>query len=174
MRVYVSGAEAYSGSLYLPLICIGLLVGFGVVYGMWHRTRSEWTQILTEGVVPYLLSIAGLFVLIGLVATPMVARPKEFIESIAEVNLVGDGTVESRVTIPAISADTEADEAPFVPANISYNLRSSAEVVIESDRTIYLSDSADPALVLAAAKSCQRGRAADVSLREPRVTAGTW
>lgn len=59
--VYVPRAEAYSESLFLPLTCIGLLVGFGVIYGLWSRTRNEWGQILSEGVVPYLLSVAGVF-----------------------------------------------------------------------------------------------------------------
>ncbi len=84
--------------------------------------------MLGEGVIPYLLSVAGLFGLIGLVSTPMVARPMDFIESIAQVNLVGDGTVRTPVTIPAIAADIDPDEAPFVPANISYNIRSASEI----------------------------------------------
>lgn len=143
--VYVPQAEQYSQSLYLPLICIGLLLGFGVIYGVWHRTREEWGQMLGEGVVPYLLSVAGLFGLIGLVSTPMVARPMDFIESIAQVNLVGDGTIRTPVTIPAIAADIDPDEAPFVPAKIVYNIRSASEIIIESDRTILLADSANTA-----------------------------
>ncbi len=143
--IYVPQAQQYSESLYLPLICIGLLLGFGLIYGLWHRTREEWGQMLGEGVVPYLLSVAGLFGLIGLVSTPLVARPMDFIESIAQVNLVGDGTVRTPVTIPAIAADIDPDEAPFVPANIAYNLRSLSEIDIESDRTVLLADSVDTA-----------------------------
>jgi hypothetical protein len=141
--VYVPRAESYSESLYLPLICIGLLVGFGVVYGLWHRTRREWAQILSEGVVPYLLAIAGLFGLIGLVSTPLVSQPMDIIRSIAQVKLVGDSTVRLPVTVPAVSPDLDPDEAPFVPANIAYDLRSASEVEIESDRTILISDSAN-------------------------------
>ena len=143
--VYVPQAEQYAESLYLPLICIGLLLGFGLIYGLWNRTRQEWGQMLGEGVVPYLLSVAGLFGLIGLVSTPMVVRPMDFIASIAQVNLVGDGTVRTPVTIPAAAADIDPDEAPFVPANISYNIRSASEIRIESDRTVLLADSADTA-----------------------------
>ncbi len=143
--VYVSRAPEYSESLYLPLTCIGLLMGFAVIYGMWHRTRSEWTQMLGEGVWPYLLSVAGAFVLIGLVSTPLVARPMEFIESIGQVNLVGDGTERMPVVVPAVSPEIDPDEAPFVPANISYSLRSVRAVTITSDRTVLLSDSGDTA-----------------------------
>ncbi len=143
--IYVPQAEQYAESLYLPLICIGQLLGFGVIYGLWHRTREEWGQMLGEGVIPYLLSVAGLFGLIGLVSTPMVARPMDFIDSIAQVNLVGDGTVRTPVTIPAIAADIDPDAAPFVPANIVYNIRSAFEIIIESDRTVLLADSADTA-----------------------------
>jgi hypothetical protein len=141
---YVPRAEEYAESLILPLTCIGLLFGFGVVYGLWHRTRSEWSQILGEGVIPYLLGVAAAFGLVGLITTPMVNRPMEFIESIRQVNLVGDGTVRIPVTIPASAAETNPDDAPFVPAGISYNRRAAAEVIIESDRTILLADAADP------------------------------
>lgn len=141
--LYVPRTVQFSESLFLPLICIGTLLGFGVVYGVWHRTRSEWSDILVEGVIPYLLSVAGLFALIALVTTPMVTRPMDFIMSIAEVNLIGDGTVRIPVTIPAISPDMQPDEAPFVPANISYNLRTASEAIIESDRTILLADSSN-------------------------------
>ena len=143
--VYVPRAPEYGESLFLPLVCIGLMLGFGVIYGVWHRTRSEWTQILSEGVVPYLLSVAGLFGLIGLIATPMVSRPMEFINAIPQVNLVGDGTVRLEVPIPGNGVDIEADEAPFLPANINYNLRNASELSIESDRTVYLADSSEPA-----------------------------
>ncbi len=66
---YVPQQDSYAESLFLPLIVIGLVTGFGLIYGMWHRTRAEWGTILGEGVVPYLLSVAGLFALIALVAT---------------------------------------------------------------------------------------------------------
>lgn len=141
--VYVPRGGEYADSLYLPLIAIGLLLGFGVIYGMWSRTRGEWRDLLFEGVVPYLLSVAALFAVIALLTTPLVTRPMEFIQSIPEVNLVDDGTVRIPVTIPAISVDVNADEAPFVPANISYRLRTAAEVIIESDRTVLLADSAN-------------------------------
>lgn len=144
--VYVSGAEEYSDSLYLPLLSIGVMVGFGIVYGLWHRTRSEWGQMLGEGVVPYLLSIAGLFGVIALLSTPLVTRPMDFVQSLSQVNLVGDGTVRIPVTVPATSPDINPDEAPFVPASINYDLRSTSEVIIQSDRTVLLADSGDTAL----------------------------
>lgn len=35
---YVPQQDSYAESLILPLITIGLVTGFGLVYGMWHRT----------------------------------------------------------------------------------------------------------------------------------------
>ena len=141
--VYVPQSKDYGETLFLPLFCIGMVLGFGMIYGAWHRTRSEWTQLLREGIVPYLLSIAGAFVLIAAIATPMVSNPMSFIESIPQVNLVGDGSVESVVTIPG---NNETGTAPsFMPANMNYNLRNAAKLTIESNRTVFLADAADAA-----------------------------
>ena len=108
---YVPQQDSYAESLFLPLIVIGLVMGFGVVYGMWHRMRSEWRDILGEGIVPYLLTVAGLFVLIGAISTPFVTKPMDFVNSIPAVNLVGDGTRELKVLVPAIDPDVDPDAA---------------------------------------------------------------
>ena len=101
--------------------------------------------MLTEGIVPYLLSIAGAFVLIAAVATPMVSNPMSFINAIPQVNLVGDGSVKSVVLIPGNNEDIEVDRAPFMPANMDYNLRNAAILTIESNRTVFMADAKDPA-----------------------------
>ncbi len=143
--VYVPQSKDYGETLFLPLLCIGMVLGFGMIYGAWHRTRSEWTQLLREGIVPYLLSIAGAFVLIAAIATPMVSNPMSFIESIPQVNLVGDGSEAEVATIPG---NNETGTAPsFVPANINYNLRNAARLTIESNRTVFLADAADAATI---------------------------
>lgn len=141
---YIPGEEEYAESLFLPLIIIGLVTGFGLVYGMWHRTRSEWGTIVGEGVVPYLLSTAGVIVIIGVAATLWVKKPMEFLTSVPAVNLIGDGTEVVNITMPAIDEDLTADEAPFLPANITYDLSTTADLTITSNRTVYLSDSDDP------------------------------
>lgn len=141
---FVPQAGEYAQSLLPPLIVIGLVLGFGVIYGMWHRTRAEWPQILSEGVVPYLLSTVGIFALIGLTATYWVEQPMEYLKSIPAVNLVGDGTVTIPVAISG-SPDVEADQAPFQPADLDYNLLNLSELRIESDRTVQFADAADPA-----------------------------
>lgn len=137
--LYVPQEGQYYESLFLPLICIGLVAGFGLVYGAWHRTRNEWTTILGEGVIPYLLTVAGLFTLIGLASTPLVDGPMDFIESIPAVNIVGDGTERVEITVPPMQ-----DEESFSPANMQYNLRNVAELTIESDRTVLLADAENP------------------------------
>lgn len=144
--VYVPAAgEQFSYALILPLMTIGVIMGFGVIYGMWHRTRAEWWDTLAEGVVPYLLSVAGFFIVIGLAATPLVENPIAFLESIPAVNLVGDGTTELVVTVPGVG-DADADTSPFHPAGASYNLRNMTQLAIRSDKTVLLADSADPAV----------------------------
>ncbi len=142
--VYVPGAGPYAGSLVMPLMAIGLVLGFAAVYGAWHRTRSEWGSVFSEGVVPYLLSTAGVFAVIGLAATPLVEEPMAVIRSVPEVNLVGDGRASYSVTIEGYVGD-DPDDAPFVPAEVSYDLRSAAEVSIRSDRTVLLADASEPA-----------------------------
>jgi len=140
---YVPIAGEYAGTLFMPLIAIGLLLGFAVVYGMWHRTRSEWSAMFSEGVVPYILSTAGVFALIGLASTPLVDNPGGILESVKAVNLVGDGTERRVVSIEA-TPEVPAAETPFFPAGIDYQLRNVSELTIESDRTIMLSDAAEP------------------------------
>ena len=144
--IYVPAAgDEFSYALILPLISIGLILGFGIIYGMWHRTRVEWLDIVGEGVVPYLLGVAGFFIVIGLAATPMVEKPVAFLESIPAVNFVGDGTTEFSVTVPGVG-DADPDTSAFVPAEISYNLRNMTALAIRSDRTVLLADSSDPAV----------------------------
>ena len=129
------------GLLVLPLITIGVGLGFGLVYGLWHRTRSEWFSIVGEGVVPYLLGTVGVFAALGLALTPFVDQSREIFESIASVNVIGDGTnIEVATIAPASSDDPE-----FLPANIDYSFRNVAELRIESDKKVFLSDSSDPA-----------------------------
>lgn len=144
--VYVPAAgDQFSYALILPLMTIGVVMGFGIIYGMWHRTRVEWWDTLTEGVVPYLLSVAGFFIVIGLAATPLVEKPLAFLESIPAVNLVGDGTTELVVTVPGVG-DADPETSPFHPAGISYNLRNMTQLAIRSDKTVLLADSDDPSV----------------------------
>ena len=143
---YVPNQGDYQETMFLPLICIGLVIGFGVIYGMWHRTRDEWTTILGEGIVPYLLSVAGVFAVLGLVATLWVKKPMEFITSIPDVNMIGDGSYTQTAIIPGLEQDgviQDAETSPFHPANIEYSLGNLRELVIKSDRLIRLADSDD-------------------------------
>lgn len=141
---YIPTVDQHGGTLYMPLIAIGLMLGFGVIYGMWHRTRSEWYSILGEGVIPYLLATMGVFALIGLSGSMIVEKPMEILNSVPNVNLVGDGTRTVTVEIPGYEGE-DSDASPFVPANLDYDLRSTAELRILSDASIRLGDSDDPA-----------------------------
>ena len=142
---YLPQAGADAGTLVLPLLTIGLVLGFALVYGLWHRTRSEWASILSEGVVPYLLGTAGVFTVLGLVSWPLVEQPGQILGSVPAVNLIGDGTEHVPVKIPPAPPELNADEAPFHDVDVAYDLRNVAEVTIHSDRTVLLADSADPA-----------------------------
>lgn len=137
------GDAEYQTTLIPPLVVIGLIGGFAVIYGMWYRTRQEWPQILSEGVVPYLLCTAATLGVIGLAATPWTVDRDEILQSIGQVNLFSDGTVIAPVEIAGIG-NSDPAEAPFVAANIPYQLRSLAEIEITSNRNIALSDSPEP------------------------------
>lgn len=142
--LFIPRAEIYAESLYLPLGCIGVILGFGVVYGAWQRTRGEWGDLLREGVVPYLLGVAGIYALVGLMATPLVTRPMDFINSIFEVNFLDDGVETITQVVKATPVDQIDGPLPFQPADITYNLRSAESVTISSDKTISLADAASP------------------------------
>jgi ABC-type transport system involved in multi-copper enzyme maturation permease subunit len=142
--LFIPRAEIYAESLYLPLGCIGVGLGFGIVYGAWWRTRSEWLDLVKEGVVPYLLGVAGIYALIGLAATPLVARPMDFINAIFEVNFLDDGVETITQVVKATPVDQTDGPLPFQPTSMTYNLRSAESVTISSDKTIYLADAASP------------------------------
>ena len=145
---YVPRESEYPETLFLPLIALGLIAGFGFVYGMWHRTRSEWGTILTEGIVPYVLITTGIVTVLGLSATTFVDKPMAFVNSIPEVNLVGDGTSQIVLTVPAAPASIDPDAADFHQMNqlseFTYDTKTMAELIIESNRTIVFSDAPDP------------------------------
>ena len=140
---FAFGDEEYAQSLILPLLLIGLVMGYAVIYGMWYRTRREWGEILTEGFVPYILSIAGIFSVIGLAGAYFVVDPMRFVDSISQVRLLGDGTVVENLEIPAADPSVSADEATFHPQSIQYDLSEMSELVIETDKTVMLADGAD-------------------------------
>lgn len=142
---FVDPSVPYGETAYLPLIVTGLLLGFGLVYGMWARTRREWLQALREGVIPYLLSVVGSFILIGLAATPFVPEPMDFWQSLTEINLWNDGTRELTAQIAGTPPEIDPDAAPLLPAEIDYDLAGVTEVTIESDRTVLLADSGEMA-----------------------------
>lgn len=138
--IYVPQAGEYAQTLYLPLIVIGLVLGFALVYGAWHRTRKEWWGILGEGVIPYLLSTAGVFAVIGLAVSPLVEEPRRILASVPDVNLIGDGT---QVEVATVEPSNEGSQ--FYPADIDYDFRSVAELRIQSDKRVFLADGEDPA-----------------------------
>lgn len=139
-RQYAFSEDVYAQTLILPLILIGLVMGYAVVYGMWYRTREEWGQILTEGIVPYVLSVAGVFALIGLAGTYVIADPMKFVRSISEVHLIGDGTVEVALTVPGADPSVSPDAATFHPQSIDYDLTAMSELTISTDKTVMLAD----------------------------------
>ncbi|MCO8124530.1 ABC transporter permease subunit [Stieleria sp. TO1_6] len=139
---FVFSNQAYGQTLILPLVLIGLVMGFAVVYGVWYRTREEWGQMLSEGIVPYLLSIAGIVALIGLAGTYVIDDPLAFVRALPEVNLIGDGTRSVELIVPGADPDASADQAIFHPQSIDYDLSSLSGLTIETDKTIVLADGA--------------------------------
>src|SRR5690606_14928532 len=131
----------YQQMLVLPLIIAGVVSGFAIVYGVWHRTRSELLSIVSEGVIPYLLGTAGVFALIGLAATPLIEEPKEIIGSIWQVNLFSDGSREEFAYLDPAPLDLDnPDEAPFQKVPMDYVMFNVSELTVVSDKTIIIAD----------------------------------
>lgn len=144
--IFVPQAAENGQMLILPLTLLGLATGFSLIYGMWHRTRSELTSIASEGVIPYLLGTAGAFVVVGLVSTPLVAEPRQVIGSIWQVNLFSDGTETVVRTLDAAPTDlANPDDAEFQKVAMDYVMFNVAELTLTSDRTIIIADAATPA-----------------------------
>ncbi len=134
----------YRGLLVLPIVAISALLGWGIVYGMWHRTRSELLSIVREGVMPYLLGTAAVVALIGLAGTPLVEDRDEFFASLDEVHLFSDGRVVVPVTLEGVPPDADPDLLPFTKVELDYDIDTLSGLTIETDRTILVSDAADP------------------------------
>jgi len=142
--IYVPGGGDFQGMLFLPLICLGLVAGFAIIYGIWHRTRMELFSILGEGIVPYVLGTAAFFSVIGLVSTPLVKDANQIIGSIWQVNVLGSGVTDVSRTVDPLPLDVNADEAPFTNVPMQYVMVNVAELNITSDKTIIIADAATP------------------------------
>lgn len=140
---YAWSDDGFAQTLILPLVLIGLVMGYAIIYAMWYRTRVEWGEILTEGIVPYVLSVAGLFVLVGLAGSYFISDPMRFVRSLSEVHLVGDGVTEVALTIPGADPSVSPDAATFHPQSIDYDLTGISELKITTDKTVMLADGAE-------------------------------
>lgn len=144
--IYLPQAGQYQQMVVLPLVVASVIAGFALVYGVWHRTRSELLSIAREGVIPYLLGTAAVFSLIGLAATPLIEEPKEIIGSIWQVNLFSDGSQQVERTLePAPLELDNPDEAPFQKVPMDYVMYNVSELTVVSDKTIIIADAASPA-----------------------------
>jgi hypothetical protein len=138
--IYATRPGEFQGMLILPLISLGLVMGFAIVYGVWHRTRAELKSIVGEGIVPYVLGTAGLFSVVGLLSTPLVSDPNSIIGSVWQVNLFSDGTEKVVRPVQPIAIDANPDEAAFQPVPMEYVMSNVAELTITSDKTIIIAD----------------------------------
>jgi hypothetical protein len=140
---YAFSAGAYGQTLILPAVLVGLILGYAIVYGLWYRTRREWGEILTEGVVPYVLSVLGIFAVVGLAGSYFAEDPLRLVRSLPEVNVLDDGTRVVEVTVPGADPTVSPDEAEFHHRPIEYDLRSVTELTILADKTVMLADGKD-------------------------------
>ncbi len=144
--IFVPQSDENGQMLILPLLILGVASGFAIIYGMWHRTRSELYSMLFEGVVPYLLGTAAVFAVLGLVSTPLVAEPNQVLGSIWQVNLFSDGTQRFVRTLDAAPTDlANPDDAEFQKVPMDYVMFNIAELSLTSDRTIIIADAQMPA-----------------------------
>jgi ABC-type Na+ efflux pump permease subunit len=94
--------------------------------------------------MPYLLGTAAFVALIGLAGTPLVEDRQAFFASLDEVNLFSDGRVIVPVTLDGVPLDADPDLLPFTKVELDYDIDTLSGLTIETDRTILVSDSADP------------------------------
>lgn len=135
----------YSLHLVLPMIVVGIIIGWGIVYGAWSRTRRELLQIAREGPMPYLLGTAVTLIVIGFAGTKLVENPRGILASVRQVNLLDDGTETISVTVPGIDSDTQASQAPFVKIqDLRYDQDRLTEMRVESDKFVRIADAEDP------------------------------
>lgn len=135
----------YKLHLVLPMVVVGIIAGWGIVYGAWSRTRREFLQIIQEGPMPYLLGTAVVMAIIGFSGTTIVEDTDSILTSVKQVNLLDDGTQVIRVTVPGIATDVQANQAPFVKIqDLNYDTDRLTEVQIVSDKFVRLADAGDP------------------------------
>ena len=140
--VMFRGEEA-AGYVILPCVCLGLVLGWGVVYGLWHRTFSELLSIFTEGVLGIVILTLGSVAVLGLCATPLISDRNAIIESLPLV--LNSETATRSVEIAGSPGDVSADEAPFQRIDgFEYDADAMTKVTVESDRTIIIADADQP------------------------------
>lgn len=131
--------------LFVPVLAMSAIVGWGLVYGMWRRTINELWSVLTEGVMGYALGAATVMMIIGLAVTPLAEDTRPMLESLKQVNWVGSGERVQPVKLPAVSSEiTDPDDAPFHQVFVDYDPAAMTELTIESNRTIILADAESP------------------------------
>lgn len=145
LAVYLPQIDSeYRTLMIVPVALLSIVVGFGIIYGMWRRTIREIWSILTEGVMAYILGTAVLMMIVGLAVTPIANDTKETLASLSQVNWVGSGERVTPVTVDAISPDIDPDQAPFKNFVIPFQREGVEKIVIETDRTIILADAESP------------------------------
>lgn len=145
MGVYYGQVESqYRSLMIVPVVLLSVIVGFGLVYGMWTRTIREIWSILTEGVMAYILGTALVMMVIGLAVTPLANDTRETLASLSQVNWIDNGEKVTPITVDAISPDVDPDQAPFKNFVIPFQKEGVEEIVIETDRTIILADAETP------------------------------
>lgn len=135
-------SAAHRAYLILPMIGLGVIVGWGFVFGVWQRTIREFFEIVCEGVTGYLLIVLIGFIILGLAPTMLITDRAAIVSSLPAV--LKSDRWETTLTLDAAPADLPADQAPFQRKElIQYDPETVSEVVIVSDRTIMIADAED-------------------------------
>ncbi len=127
----------------LPVAAFSIIVGWGVVFGMWRRSISELWSIFSEGVMAYLMGTIVLMMVIGLSLTPLSRDTEAVLNSLPQYNWFDAGQRDTPVSVPGSVVD-DPDDAPFVQAVIDYDWGGVESFEIETDRTIIIGDAQDP------------------------------
>lgn len=132
----------------LTLLCA--IVGWAVVFCSAPQPARNSLATLGEGAAGYLSVSALVIVLIGAAAwgvglamsNPIVAEPLKAFASIPQLFSAGEQTYIR--TIPAAPQD---GNAPFVEVDLPINIDLLTSLTVETDKSVILADSSDPALL---------------------------
>lgn len=120
----------------IALFIISAMVSWSFFFCSSQRLMGELKTILVEGIGGYLLAAVGTATVLGLLCTLAAESPMEILSSLPQLASTG----ESVQTATIKGSGSDAEDAPFLPAAISFDPNLLQRVQIKTDRNIVIGD----------------------------------